>query len=228
MQMAILAELGTKPWLTPGQTKQDGSSDVAIAEAASKTALNFLMAIIAVLFLLFSITYVSRSQYPDFQALSSEPWLPLAEPWRLWLNTGFLVAASLTLEFGKRITGAVHRKLLTVLWLLAILFSSAFIVGQLALWQQLQQQGFLVAANPANSYFYLLTGIHGLHLFGGLFVLVRGFYLLRQQPKEKLIKSSLLLCSRYWHFLLLLWLYLFALLCAPPEMYRTVAAFCGL
>ena len=44
----------------------------------------------------------------------------------------------------------------------------AFLAGQLAVWQQLSASGYLVAANPANAFFYLLTALHALHVLGGL------------------------------------------------------------
>ena len=46
-----------------------------------------------------------------------------------------------------------------------------FLVAQLDLWLHLQSMGFYIDGNPANSYFYLLTAVHGLHLMGGLMVL---------------------------------------------------------
>ena len=46
--------------------------------------------------------------------------------------------------------------------------SGVFLAGQLMVWWQLGSGGYAVDANPANSFFYLLTGLHGLHLMGGL------------------------------------------------------------
>ncbi|QSX38897.1 cytochrome c oxidase subunit 3 [Shewanella sedimentimangrovi] len=226
--MALLAELGKKSWLTPDSKDKQALSSLEALEGARKTALLFLLAVITVLFFLFSITYVSRSQYPDFQGLAAEPWMPLAQSWRLWLNTAFLVLASSGLELAKRVNLPAQYGKLFLLWGGVILCSLAFIVGQLALWQLLKQQGFLIASNPANSYFYLLTGIHGLHLLAGILVLGRGLYLLSRQASTETIRQSLQLCAWYWHYLLLLWLYLFALLSAPAEAYNTIAAWCGL
>jgi cytochrome c oxidase subunit 3 len=45
-----------------------------------------------------------------------------------------------------------------------------FLLGQLMAWQQLNASGYFLASNPANSFFYLLTALHGLHLLGGLWV----------------------------------------------------------
>jgi len=40
--------------------------------------------------------------------------------------------------------------------------------------------------------------------------------------------ASVELCAIYWHYLLGLWLVLFALLTSTPETYQAIAAFCGL
>ena len=48
------------------------------------------MAIVSVLFFLFIITFLSRSQYPDFEALAGAPWQPFTDPSRLWFNTALL------------------------------------------------------------------------------------------------------------------------------------------
>ena len=92
------------------------------------------------------------------------------------------------------------------------LFALAFLAGQLLAWRQLDAAGYFLAANPANAFFYLLTGVHGLHLLGGLVALGmtaakawRGF-------EVDQVRLSVRLCAIYWHFLLAVWLVLFGLL----------------
>ena len=91
-------------------------------------------------------------------------------------------------------------------------FSFAFLVGQLIVWRGLADAGYFATTNPANAFFYLLTGVHGLHLLGGLVALAltadkvwRGF-------EVNQVRLSVQLCAVYWHFLLALWLVLFTLL----------------
>jgi hypothetical protein len=73
------------------------------------------------------------------------------------------------------------------------------------------EQGIFLATNPHSSFFYLLTGLHGVHLLGGLvwfgvlFARARGLGL---TPGT----DSLSLFATYWHFLAGLWLYLLLLL----------------
>ena len=48
--------------------------------------------------------------------------------------------------------------------LLGGVFAAAFLVGQCTAWRQLQAAGYYAAGNPANAAFYLLTGVHAVHL----------------------------------------------------------------
>src|SRR5690606_27151490 len=162
--------------------------------AASRTALRFIMAIVGVLFFLFIITFLSRSQYPDFQALAGQPWQPFTDPGRLWLNTGLLVMASLALHAGLLGSRRNHLNL-----------AVACLVAQLELWRHLQSLGYYVTSNPANSYFYLLTAVHGLHVLGGLVVLANVVFRIWYDDSIATLSHPLGLCTQYWHFLLGVW-----------------------
>ncbi len=52
-------------------------------------------------------------------------------------------------------------------------FTIAFVIGQLLVWRELNALGYYLASNPANAFFYLMTGLHGLHVLGGLIALGR-------------------------------------------------------
>ena len=89
----------------------------------------------------------------------------------------------------------------------------AFLVGQWFAWQQLQAAGYYAAGNPANAFFYVLTGLHGLHLLGGLVVWGRTVSRLsRGSASPGTLRLSVELCTVYWHYLLVVWLVLFGLL----------------
>jgi cytochrome c oxidase subunit 3 len=87
-----------------------------------------------------------------------------------------------------------------------------FLVGQGIACQQLADAGFYMAANPANSFFYLLTALHGLHLLGGLVALGRTSARVWRDDAASRVVLSVDLCALYWHFLLLVWLAVLALL----------------
>ncbi len=91
-------------------------------------------------------------------------------------------------------------------------FTISFLAGQLWAWQQLNASGYFLTANPANAFFYLLTALHGLHLLGGLLVWGRATGKVLRGAGVGDVRLSVELCTVYWHYLLLVWLVLFALL----------------
>ena len=84
--------------------------------------------------------------------------------------------------------------------------------GQLLAWQQLSANGYVIDGNPATSFFYLLTALHGLHLLGGMWVWGRTTVRLFSGADAKSVRLSVELCTVYWHYLLLVWIGLFGLL----------------
>lgn len=229
----IWQALTVKPWLTTSENEAVPSlcvielSDIYDNNGPGKTSLKFFLAIVTLLFFLITITFLSRSQYPDFHALAGEPWLPFTKPIQLWINTSCLFIASISLQLA--VYSAKKQKIKTteVAVLLASLGSFCFIFGQIMVWQQLSQDGFYVYSDPANSYFYLYTGLHGLHILGGLIALALVCYQFIQKNDLMRIRKNLSLCAIYWHYLLLIWLFLFALLTATPDTYKTIALICG-
>ena len=84
--------------------------------------------------------------------------------------------------------------------------------GQLLAWQQLADAGYFVQSNPANAFFYLITGIHALHLLGGLVVWSLTLIKLLGGAEVARVRLSVELCAVYWHFLLVVWVILFGLM----------------
>ncbi len=194
---------------------------------AAKVGLRVFLVAVTSLFLLFLLAFIARSQMVDWQPLT-DPLAPLASARQLWLNTILLVLGSVSLQWARL---AARRGALSGTRLgftLGGVFAIAFIGGQLWVWKQFVDWGYFVSANPANSFFYLLTGVHGLHLLGGLVAWgTVGARFLRRVALSQLA-SSVELCAIYWHYLLGLWIVLFFLLTSTPETYQAIAAFCGL
>ena len=86
-----------------------------------------------------------------------------------------------------------------------------FLVGQLFAWRILADEGFLLSSNPANSFFYLITGLHGLHILGGLAGLGRTTVKAWSGAPMARVRVGVEMCAMYWHFLLFVWLGLFVL-----------------
>jgi len=195
--------------------------------AQAKTGLRVLLLALSSLFFLFIVAFMGRSQFPDYESLTA-PWQPLVQPWALWANTGLLVCASASLQWARMATRKNQRHQAIEGFIIAGIFTLAFLAGQVSVWLQLMSTGNLVTGNPAYSFFYLLTGLHALHLvFGLVGWAITSLGIWRGLPFER-TSVRIELCATYWHFLLAVWLVLFALLTSPPETFEAFAALCGL
>lgn len=226
--MQLFKTLQEKPWL-PQELEQQTNlfPSVRHKEKAASTALKFFLAMITVIFFLFTITFLQRTQSFDFQALSGEPWLPFTNSRMLWQNSAYLLIASISIILAKKLAELQSFKGVIISLTATALFTLLFIGGQVQVWQQLNQSGFYIYANPANSYYFLLTGVHALHIVAGVLVFMRCIWHFSLDLSYQRLASSLKLCALYWHFLLFIWLFLFFLLTSDAETFKTIALFCG-
>lgn len=203
----IVRRLRTKPWIEKGLIELEGGT---VGLPAERVGLWVFLAVVTSLFSMFMIMYAERSTFPD--------WRPLPDPKLLWINTIFLVIGSVAFQMARN--AARHDSLAGVKFNLTAggVFTIVFLAGQVLAWRQLAAAGYFLATNPANTFFYLITGLHGLHLLGGLYVWARTTSRV-WRGLESLdvtqiagVRLSVQLCSVYWHYLLLLWLVLFYLL----------------
>ena len=173
-------------------------------QSAGKTGLMFFLAVITSLFALFVSAYFIRMELDD--------WTPLAEPTILWTNTLLLIFGSIAIQLTSYGVKDHHLSVTRYALLATGIFTWAFIAGQLIAWQQLVDNGFYLQTNPANAFFYVITGLHGLHMLGGLWVWFRTTLKIWLRKEHDQVAESIELCRTYWHYLLLVWLGLFALL----------------
>ena len=195
--------LNTQPWDANDPVENQPGRGILNAEPAKVGLLSFI-AVVTSLFALFLSAYLMRMKLGD--------WRPLDEPVVLWLNTAVLVLASIAFQLTR---GAARRgQPLTVKVGLVVggACTILFLLGQLVAWQQLNAGGFFMTGNPANSFFYLLTALHGLHLLGGMWVWGTTTMRILTGADAQSVRLSVELCTVYWHYLLLVWIGLFALL----------------
>ncbi len=200
--MSLFEKLVAKPWNHAGEL--DGiHGDFLTVRSAGYTGLRMFLAVISVMFLLFIISYYTRMQSGD--------WEVLKDPRILWFNTLVLVLASVAMQLASDASKRDERGRTIPYIVAGELLTLVFIVGQFAAWDQLVAAGYYAVRNPANAFFYLFTGIHALHLVGGIWFLARLAIRLRRADYEQ-VKQNVALCATYWHYLLLVWLVLFTLL----------------
>ena len=141
----------------------------------------------------------------------SDRWVPLQLPWIVWFNTAILLLSSAAMELARRRLALADVAQFRKLWSVATGLGILFLVGQLAAWRQFVLAGFYVSTNQASSFFYIFTGLHGLHLLGGICALL--YVSLRKFEKAKVSRTvAAEVASYYWHFMDGLWIFLLALL----------------
>ena len=202
--MSIFHGLMAKPWVTDQGKIDDLYAGGTSPPAARKLALRVFLAVVAVLFMLLVTAYGGRMAYED--------WRPAPQLRLLWANTFVLILSSVALQWAQHSVRRGQMDAMRVGLLAAGAFTVVFLFGQLLAWRQLATMVYFELTNPAIAFFYLITGLHGLHLLGGLVAWGRTVAKVWGDFDVAEITQSVELCTVYWHFLLLVWLVLFGLL----------------
>jgi cytochrome c oxidase subunit 3 len=196
--------LTSKPWMEVG-TLDDIQEPAKPPIPTAKVGLGIFLAVVGALFSLLASAYLSRMGGAD--------WWAIPIPRLLWVNTAVLIVSCAALQWAvvqaRRGADDGVRLGLDMALATAVLF----LAGQIVAWLQLVAEGYVLADNPANSFFYMLTGLHGLHIVGGLTVLARTRVRLLAggTAASARLRLGIELCATYWHFMLVVWLLLFAL-----------------
>ena len=207
----LIQRLKDKPWTKQGVLP---TSQETVTSSAPKVGLWVFLAVVSSLFGLFASAYMMR--VGGHGGLAT--WQPLDEPNILWINTLVLVLASGAMQVARNRIDADDLTGGRSYFLSAGLLTLVFLGGQVFAWQQARAINALGPDSPAFAFFVLLTAIHGLHLLGGLWVLgrttlrlFRGIDASNVVARSR-VRMSVQLCTTYWHWLLLIWLGVFALL----------------
>jgi len=141
-------------------------------------------------------------------------WLEFDLPSIFYWNTLVIVVSSLTLHAAyaafKREAEGAYKTLLSISFLLGV----AFVILQLVGWQEMTAIGLDVKINPSTSFVYALSGLHALHVIGGIAILAVALAVafLRKLKRTPARQLRLELTLTYWHFVDLLWIYLIVFL----------------
>ena len=168
--------------------------------------MRFVLVSVTALFVTVGIAYYERAQSPV-------NWEHIRVPRMLWVSTALILASGWVLEAAR---GAFERRdnARYMRWLeFTVGGGLAFLACQVLALRELVSQGIYLQHNPHSSLFYVLTGVHGLHLLGGIAALLYlvmcalrsyggKFEVQRQRTRTQIT-------ALYWHFLTVLWLVLF-------------------
>ena len=155
-------------------------------QAAAETLVFILLASGAMLFAAFTASYLIRRTGAD--------WGRITLPGLVWANAGILVASSVTVELARRRASP---------WLGAtLLLGLIFAAGQVVAFRQLAAQGVYLPTSPHASFFYMLSGVHGVHVAAGLVAL--------RAAMAGRVRTGLV--AAWWHFVDGLWIYVLVML----------------
>lgn len=202
--MGIFQQLTVKPWLTAGEPVEDLRDRDAAFRAAQKLALRIFLAVVTVLFVLLVMAYGRRMAYED--------WRPSPQLGLLWANTFALILSSVAMQWAQLAICRGQIDGMRIALIAGGVFTAVFLIGQVLAWRQLAAMEYFKVTNPAIAFFYLITGLHGLHLLGGLVAWGRSVAKVWGDFDVAKMRQSVELCTVYWHFLLAVWLILFGLL----------------
>ena len=192
-----------------------------------RLGLGLSMVSVTVLFIALTSAFLFRQHHAlSLSGDTSNNWMHVVLPPILFLNTVLLLLSSGTLEMARRrlrerallaplrgILGDSPEASPSLPWLgMTLVLGFGFLFGQMVAWRTLRVEGFYLERNPSSAFFYLLTGTHALHLTVGLIALIYAAlarYFARTLELRCLIVD---VTSWYWHFMAILWIYIYALL----------------
>jgi cytochrome c oxidase subunit 3 len=181
-----------------------GEAESSFPLSAREIATWLLMAGIAMLFAGFTSAYIVLRGVPSWEHI---PLPPL-----VWANALVLVASSVTLELSRRAVKAGMTQALKMWLATSTALGLVFVLGQFQAWRQMTASGFGMASTLHISFFYVFSGVHAVHILGGLIgmsIVLVHFYRGRLSATNF---DSLRLLAKYWHFMGGIWLYLLLLL----------------
>jgi cytochrome c oxidase subunit 3 len=209
-----------------------GDDQPSYGERLRRYRLGLILALssVVMLFVSFTTAYVVRKAGVVWDPGRNDyisNWMPLILPIRLLLlNTFILILSSFTIEVARRraaedvalapiadIPGIRVDENHSLPWLwVTILLGVGFLAGQGYAWYLMERVNLTLASNPSSSFFFILTGVHAVHLMGGIVALLYAGITnwLHRPPETRRIVIDV--TAWYWHFMGLLWIYIFALM----------------
>ncbi|MGR3810852.1 cytochrome c oxidase subunit 3 [Jiulongibacter sp. NS-SX5] len=139
-------------------------------------------------------------------------WTEFEMPPIFYWSTLVLLVSSVFMFLAQRAARADAFSKLKMFITITFGFGIAFLVMQYIGWQELQETGIYLKGNPSGSFLYILTGLHGFHLITGLVVLITSLIAAFKMNIHSKSLVKIEVCSTYWHFLDILWIYLFVFL----------------
>ena len=127
------------------------------------------------------------------------------------MSTGAILLSSITLQMASAAFRKGHESTYKMMLVSTLALGMIFVLFQYQGWLQMKASGIELGGNPSGSFVYVLSGLHAAHVIGGIGILFLACYHAFSLPFRQTDKRflSLELTSQYWHFVDVLWVYLF-------------------
>lgn len=169
-----------------------------------KFALWLFIVTVVMIFAAFTSAYIVRRAEGN--------WLDFELPSLFWITSGTILLSSVSMHWAYVAAKKDQIAQMKIALAVTLGLGITFLIGQFAAWDALVAMEVFFVGNPAGSFVYVLSGVHGLHIVSALIfltvVLVKAF---RYKIHSKQM-DTMDMCVTYWHFLDGLWLYLFLFL----------------
>lgn len=188
------------------------AAEIRIVEEAKKPmsmqpkkfALWLFLVTIFMIFAALSSAYIVRQ--------SDGNWVIFDLPNLFLVTTGIILISSATMHWTYLSVKRDNHESAKLAIVITTILGIAFLIGQFMAWGQMVENSIHLVGNPSGSFVYIISGLHGLHIIGGvvfLLVVTASIFKVKIHSKNLL---QIEMCATYWHFLDGLWLYLFVFL----------------
>ena len=136
------------------------------------------------------------------------------------INTVILLSSGVTCHFGLEALRHNNRSRFFLLWIATIILGFAFEGGQLYEFIAAFGRGLDLTANSFASAFFIMTGVHGAHVLGGLILLLLILYRAARGQFSPQNHVGVAAVTLYWHFVDVVWIFLFGILYLGVTYFR--------
>src|SRR5579871_3791436 len=156
---------------------------------------------IIMMFAGFTSAYIVKRQQPG--------WTTFDIPRAFWYSTAVILISSITVQMAlknfkeRNIRG--YRNMITVTAVLGIVFIALQVLGFQTIWKS----GVTLSGSGAGQFLYVIAGLHALHVLGGVIALLVMFLKAFNTRTRNYNSVPIEVASTYWHFVDVLWIYLF-------------------
>jgi cytochrome c oxidase subunit 3 len=169
-----------------------------------KFMLYLFIASIIMIFAAFTSGYIVRRAEGN--------WLIFDLPAMFNISSLIIIVSSVSMQLAVFAALKNNIQLLKLMMSITFLLGISFCVTQFLGWAEMVEIGVYLTGNPSGSFVYVISLVHAVHLISGLVFIAIVFVKTFQLKVHSQNTNTIEMCAVFWHFLGILWLYLFTFL----------------